>query len=62
MGLRKAYGDGSAGKEEAVVGGEWLASDEGSVWLLEQVDSVVEAIGGGQGSTFAPGFGEKAKL
>jgi hypothetical protein len=62
--LRKAYEDGSAAKEEEVVGGKWLASDEGSLWLLEQVDSVVQAIGGGRGSTFAQGFEgrEKARL
>jgi hypothetical protein len=40
--------------------GKWLASNEGSMWLLESVDRIVEAIGGGMGTTFAPGI--KAKL
>jgi hypothetical protein len=45
--------------EENVEGGQWLASNEGSEWLLKQVDAVVGAIGGG----FAGGYGElKAKL
>ncbi|KAK8105278.1 hypothetical protein PG999_008637 [Apiospora kogelbergensis] len=63
FGLRKAYeqGDARAAGEVEVQGGEWLASDEGSIWLLEHVDRLVEAIGGaGQGTTFAPGI--KAKL
>ncbi|RMZ16898.1 hypothetical protein D0860_00796 [Hortaea werneckii] len=61
FGLRKAYEDGTAEAEPAVLGGKWLASNEGSYWLLEQVDRIVEAIGEGEGSTFAPGM-EKAKL
>ncbi|KAK8052228.1 hypothetical protein PG993_003613 [Apiospora rasikravindrae] len=63
FGLRKAYeqGDATAAGEVEVQGGEWLASDEGNLWLLEHVDRLVEAIGGaGQGTTFAPGI--KAKL
>ena len=61
FGLRKAYEDGSAEADvEQVDGGKWLASDEGSVWLLETVDRIVDAIGGGAGTTFAPGL--KAKL
>ncbi|KAI4835234.1 hypothetical protein E4T44_08710, partial [Aureobasidium sp. EXF-8845] len=59
FGLRKAFKDGSAEKE--VQGGEWLAGDEGSVWLLESVDRIVEALSGGKGSTYAPGS-IKAKL
>lgn len=57
FGLRKAWEDGSwrddggAGEEEGV---RWLVSDEGCVWVLEKVDEVVEALGGGRGSTFAP--------
>src|SRR5207244_233989 len=62
FGLRKAYEDGSAKTEEEIEGGEWLASDEGSTWLLEIVDRIVEAIGGGTGTTFAPGMNLKAKL
>lgn len=62
FGLRKAWDDGTwksepgAGEEEGV---RWLMSDEGCTWVLEKVDEVVEALGGGQGSTFAP---VKAKL
>lgn len=57
FGLRKAWDDGSwksepeAGDEAAI---KWLVSDEGCTWTLEKVDEVVEALGGGQGSTFAP--------
>ncbi|KAI7357621.1 hypothetical protein KC354_g9928 [Hortaea werneckii] len=61
FGLRKAYEDGTAEAEPGVQGGKWLASSEGSYWLLEQVDRIVEAIGEGKGSSFAPGM-EKAKL
>jgi hypothetical protein len=57
FGLRKAV-EGEAVAED-VEGGKWLASDEGSEWLLKKVDEVVGAIGGG----FAGGYGElKAKL
>lgn len=63
FGLRKAFEDGSADAEPEVEGGKWLASNEGSLWLLEQVDRIVEAIGEGRGSSFAPGMeGPKAKL
>lgn len=62
FGLRKAYEDGSAAAEGEVEvqGGEWLASDEGNVWLLRGVDAIVEALSEGMGSSFAPGF--KTKL
>jgi hypothetical protein len=62
FGLRKAWKDGTwkdeqeAGEEEAV---KWLVGDEGCTWVLEKVDEVVAALGGGEGSTFAP---FKAKL
>lgn len=61
-GLRKAYEDGScdAEGEKEVQGGKWLASDEGNLWILSVVDRIVEAIGEGAGTTFAPGI--KAKL
>lgn len=63
FGLRKAFEDGSAEAEPEVQGGRWLASNEGSLWLLEQVDRIVEAIGEGRGSSFAPGReAPKAKL
>ncbi len=63
FGLRKAFEDESfkAEGEFEVEGGEWLASDEGNIWLLGAVDAVVEALVQGTGSSFAPGF-EKAKL
>lgn len=65
FGLRKAYDErwvsgvgGAKGPGEIEVeGGEWLASEEGNVWLLESVDRLVEAIAGGRGTTFAPAMG-----
>jgi hypothetical protein len=63
FGLRKAFQDGSAEKD--VEGAEWLATDEGSQWILKCVDEIVQALGEGRGSTFAPGMGEdklRAKL
>ena len=62
FGLRKAFEDGSfqAKGERDVEGGKWLASDDGNLWILAVVDRIVEAIGQGQGTTFAPGI--KAKL
>ncbi len=63
FGLRKAYEDESfkADGEFAVEGGKWLASDEGNIWLLGAVDRIVEALGEGKGSSFAPVM-EKARL
>ena len=48
FGLRKAIEDGSfkAEGEEVVEGAEWLATDEGSEWILKSVDSISEALGG----------------
>jgi hypothetical protein len=57
FGLRKAWEDGTwkqepdAGEEEGI---RWLVSDEGCTWVLQKIDELVEALGGGQGSTFAP--------
>jgi hypothetical protein len=62
FGLRKAYEDGSyaADGEQEVKGGEWLASNEGNMWILKSVDAIVEAIGGAPGgTTFAPGIRSK---
>ncbi|GAA6060253.1 hypothetical protein JCM10212_003493 [Sporobolomyces blumeae] len=60
FGLRKSFegnGPGSAQSEdetERVEGGEWLASEEGCTWVLEQVDRIVEeVVRGGPRSTFA---------
>jgi len=63
FGLRKAVEGEQAeavAAAEEVEGGKWLASDEGSEWLLRKVDEVVGAIGGG----FAGGYERelKAKL
>ncbi|KAI1637861.1 hypothetical protein F4809DRAFT_602907 [Biscogniauxia mediterranea] len=62
FGLRKAYenGDARAEGEDHVEGGEWLAGEEGNLWMLRSVDALVDVIGGGEGTTFAPGI--KAKL
>ena len=62
FGLRKAVEQGVhvAEVEEAgddIKGVEWLASDEGSEWILRSVDGIAEAIG----SNFAPG-GRESKL
>ncbi|KAF3385721.1 Dol-P-Man:Man [Talaromyces pinophilus] len=57
FGLRKAFEDGTAESDAEIQGGEWLASDEGSIWLIGVVDQIVETIGGAQGGTsFAPGL------
>ncbi|RAL13220.1 uncharacterized protein BO97DRAFT_477446 [Aspergillus homomorphus CBS 101889] len=57
FGLRKAVEDGSWVGDNESVGGraaaEWLASEEGNVWILESVDAIVGAIGGVGGSNFA---------
>lgn len=49
FGLRKGIDDGSykAEGEEVVESAEWLATDEGSEWILKSVDSISEALGGG---------------
>jgi hypothetical protein len=60
FGLRKALDDGTWKDDvQGEEGARWLASDDGGVWMLESVDSVVEAIGAGKGSSFAPA---RAKL
>ncbi|PBP22841.1 hypothetical protein BUE80_DR006237, partial [Diplocarpon rosae] len=61
FGLRKAFADGTAQADGSGQGGEWLASDEGSIWLLGAVDALVEALGEGNGSSFAPAR-DRAKL
>lgn len=63
FGLRKAIADGtwlpaSESEKESVKGIEWLATNEGSEWLLESVDSIVGALGG---SNFAGGAAEPAE-
>ncbi|KAI0508859.1 hypothetical protein F5B22DRAFT_618998 [Xylaria bambusicola] len=61
FGLRKAYEleDAYAEDERHIDGGKWLATDDGNLWLLESVDKLIHAIGGGEGTTFAPGFRPK---
>jgi hypothetical protein len=58
FGLRKAFEDGSykADGEIEAGGAEWLASDEGNIWMLESTDLIVETLGKGKGSSFAPGM------
>ncbi|KAK0379394.1 hypothetical protein CLIM01_03245 [Colletotrichum limetticola] len=57
FGLRKGLEDGTykADNQEDIQGAEWLASDEGSEWILTSVDTITEAIGGAARSNFAPG-------
>ena len=56
FGLRKAFETTATTTakrlqgEEWVEGGEWLASDEGSVWLIEHVDRIVAGISGSDSS------------
>lgn len=55
FGLRKALDDGTWKDDvQSEEGARWLASDEGSVWMLESVDSIVDAIGQGRASSYAP--------
>jgi hypothetical protein len=55
FGLRKALDDGTWKDDvQNEEGARWLASDEGGTWILESVDGIVEAIGGREGSTYAP--------
>ncbi|KAJ5989628.1 mitochondrial protein [Penicillium waksmanii] len=60
-GLRKAFEDDNFQNElkDDIGGGRWLASDDGSVWLLESIDRIVETLGQGHGSNFAPGISSK---
>ena len=55
FGLRKALEDGSyeadgMGAEE-LAAAKWLASDEGSEWILKTVDDIAEALGGSNFAT-----------
>lgn len=61
FGLRKAFEDDTYTAEGAgdVRGGKWLARDEGNLWVLKTVDGIVEAIGCGAGTSFAPGLRER---
>ncbi|GAA5899597.1 hypothetical protein JCM5296_006954 [Sporobolomyces johnsonii] len=60
FGLRKALGGEPASRsadnlkeeEDEVAGAEWLTSDEGCTWVIEQVDRIVEVVAAGR-STFA---------
>ncbi|KAF1817310.1 hypothetical protein P152DRAFT_504607 [Eremomyces bilateralis CBS 781.70] len=45
FGLRKGWVDGTwKGDLQRTKGVEWLASDEGNIWVLDRVDQVVKAI------------------
>lgn len=58
FGLRKAFEDGTWKTDvQNEAGARFLASNDGSIWILESVDEIVKSIGGGEGSTYA-----KAKL
>ncbi|KAE8140368.1 hypothetical protein BDV38DRAFT_28959 [Aspergillus pseudotamarii] len=60
FGLRKALEDGTwASDVESEEGAKWLASDEGNTWILKSVDDIVESIGEGTGSNFAPSRSSK---
>lgn len=53
FGLKKSLDVGSGHEGELPVEGqEFLTTDEGSIWLLSQIDRIVETVAGG--STFAP--------
>ncbi|KAI5305064.1 riboflavin kinase [Ascosphaera pollenicola] len=55
FGIRKALEDGTWTQDaESQDGADWLASNEGNMWILQSVDEIVEAIGQGQGTSFAP--------
>lgn len=59
LGLRKSVQDGTC-KDDETVSSEavgWLASDEGSQWILRSVDRIAAALGG---ANFAPD--QRAKL
>lgn len=44
--------DSGAAEEEPVVGSAFLTSDEGAVWVLEEVDRIVEVVAG-ESTSFA---------
>lgn len=52
FGLRKA-GEEPPAEGEEVQGREWLTSEEGATWVIEQVDALVELVSSGRGSSFA---------
>ncbi|GAA5894524.1 hypothetical protein JCM6882_004842 [Rhodosporidiobolus microsporus] len=59
FGLRKAGEEEvEKGSGEDLQGREWLTSEEGAAWVVEQVDRIVEAVTGGKGPT----HGTRAKL
>ncbi|KAL1390985.1 hypothetical protein HDK64DRAFT_215739 [Phyllosticta capitalensis] len=65
FGLRKAFEDeeGLAANDErdSVQGSRWLASDEGNLWILGTVDTILKAFEeeSGARTTFAPGLRSK---
>jgi hypothetical protein len=62
FGLRKAFEDGTAkaADEEEVQGGEWLASDEGSIWLLGWSIGLWRRLGRGRGPVLRRGCGGRS--
>jgi len=62
FGLRKSVEDGSYKTEDdesVVESAEWLATDEGSEWILKSVDEIANELGG---HNFAPGMKRESKL
>lgn len=64
FGLRKAFQNDVVAieDEQYIRGSRWLASDEGSIWLLTMIDNLVETISTGNGGTFAAGPARNSKL
>ncbi|EKG21385.1 hypothetical protein MPH_01377 [Macrophomina phaseolina MS6] len=62
FGLRKAFDEEGikVNNEAEIPGGRWLASEHGNFWILNTVDAIVQEIGAGEGTTYAPGL--RAKL
>lgn len=57
LGLRKSLQDGTWEDDRRAVSSEgiqWLASDEGSEWMLRSVDRITEALGGANFSRWRP--------
>lgn len=56
FGLRKAFEDGTWQDDMLMpeAGVAWLSGDEGCSWALNTVDSIVDCVSHGEGSSFAP--------
>lgn len=58
FGLRNSLDEGSDG----VQGEEFLTSNEGCQWVLEEVDRIVQVLTSGRGSFAGGGFSNDSKL